>query len=58
MSWYEKTALGQETNYHSDYSPALLCPLLRAEGRQQLGLDNANLPFKVLIFGITTKRLG
>ena len=33
MSWYAKTALGKETNYYNDYNPALLCPLLRAEGR-------------------------
>lgn len=46
MSWYAKTALGKETNYHNAYNPALLCPLLRAEGRQQLGLDSANLPFQ------------
>ena len=45
MSWYEKTGLGKETDYHNDYNLALLCPLLRAEGRQQLGLDSANLPF-------------
>ena len=45
MSWYEKTGLGKETDYLNDYNPALLCPLSRAEGRQQLGLDSANLPF-------------
>ncbi len=44
MSWYEKTALGKETDYHNDYNPNLLCPLLRAEGRQQLGLVDS-LPF-------------
>ncbi len=45
MSWYEKTGLGKETDYDNDYNPNLLCPLLRAEGRQQLGLV-ANLPFQ------------
>lgn len=45
MAWYEKTALGQVTNYQNDYNPALLCPLARAEGRQQLGLVNEQLPF-------------
>lgn len=44
MSWYEKTGLGKETEYHNDYNPNLLCPLLRAEGRQQLGLVDS-LPF-------------
>lgn len=44
MSWYSKTSLGKETEYHRFYDPALLCPLLRAEGRQALSIS-AELPF-------------
>ncbi len=45
MSWYEKTELGKITDYGQSYNPDLLCPLQRAEGREQLGLVVDNLPF-------------
>lgn len=44
MSWYEKTALGKETEYRRFYDPSLLCPLARAEGRQALRIGH-DLPF-------------
>ena len=44
MAWYEKTQLGQKTDYIHAYDTGLLCPLVRKEGRDALGLT-ADLPF-------------
>ncbi len=43
---YQQTGLGQQTNYDSEYNPQLLCPLPRLQGRQELGLEQNNLPFQ------------
>lgn len=44
MAWYEKTLLGQKTDYIHAYDAGLLCPLPRREGRDALGLAGP-LPF-------------
>lgn len=38
--------LGKETQYSNQYSPELLHPLPRLEGRKSLGLSEASLPFQ------------
>lgn len=45
MFGYEKTRLGQHTEYNSDYDPRLLCPLPRRDGRQTLWRTDQPLPF-------------
>lgn len=37
--------LGQDVSYPTAYDPSLLFPIERAQGRQQIGLNTASLPF-------------
>lgn len=38
--------LGKPTEYVSIYTPSLLCPISRSEGRQSLKIDQNSLPFQ------------
>lgn len=40
------TPLGRETEYVSEYTPSVLCPIPRSESRQALGITSEVLPFK------------
>jgi 7-cyano-7-deazaguanine reductase len=41
-----RTPLGKKSNYVSVYTPSLLCPLPRRDGRDALKIDSAALPFR------------
>lgn len=42
----DASPLGKTTQYISQYTPALLCPIARESVRQSIGIDAKNLPFK------------
>lgn len=42
--WKEKTLLGRDASYDTDYDPGLLVPIPRAEGRRAIGVPDP-LPF-------------
>ncbi len=44
---YDETPLGRKSDYVKDYTPALLCPIPRWDGRESLELENPEaLPFR------------
>lgn len=45
MSFLKETPLGRSTDYVDEYTPSLLCPIPRWDGREALELDGVELPF-------------
>jgi 7-cyano-7-deazaguanine reductase len=43
---YQQTELGKTTLYDAEYSPSILCPLPRLQGRQALNIATTALPFE------------
>lgn len=43
---YDETPLGRKSEYPSDYTPSLLAPIPRWDGREALEMDSDSLPFR------------